>query len=120
VQVAIDFLGPHAKVLRLIRDRDRNPWAAFDRRVSNLGIEQLRVAAGSPWASGSVSAVFAALRLPHLTHSSCRKKRGGKARRGVLRRVRNRLALRLRLMQTLRLGRGGATRGLGDHTNPEP
>ena len=41
---------PHdANVTRLIRDRDGIYGAAFDARVRNLGIEQVRTAPRSPW-----------------------------------------------------------------------
>jgi hypothetical protein len=47
-QQIVEAVGADADVVRLIRDRDGIYGAAFDGRVSNLGIEQLRIAPRSP------------------------------------------------------------------------
>ena len=47
-QQVVEAVGPDVHVVRLIRDRDAIYGAAFDRRVDNLGIEQLRIAPPLP------------------------------------------------------------------------
>ncbi len=47
-----EAVGPDAGLARLIRDRDKIFGVAFDGRVDNLGLTQLRIAARSPWQNG--------------------------------------------------------------------
>jgi transposase InsO family protein len=52
-QQMVEALGPDsATVRRVIRDRDGIYGAAFDRRIRNLGLQQLRIAPRSPWQNG--------------------------------------------------------------------
>jgi putative transposase len=51
-QQIVEAVGPGVALARLIRDRDRIFGAAFDRRVDNLGLKQLRIAPRSPWQNG--------------------------------------------------------------------
>ncbi len=51
-QQIVEAVGPDANVVRLIRDRDGIYGGAFDARVRNLGIEQLRTSPRSPWQNG--------------------------------------------------------------------
>jgi putative transposase len=53
---------------RLIRDRDGIYGAAFDARVRNLGIEQVRTAPGSPWQNGYAERFVGTLRRELLDH----------------------------------------------------
>jgi len=51
-QQVVEALGFDDSFKRLIRDRDAIFGAAFDRRVENLGVRQLRIAPRSPWQNG--------------------------------------------------------------------
>jgi transposase InsO family protein len=51
-QQIVEAVGPDEGLARLIRDRDKIFGAAFDRRVDNLGLTQLRIAPRSPWQNG--------------------------------------------------------------------
>src|ERR1017187_4385160 len=51
-QQIVEAVGPDVGLARLIRDRDKIFGAAFDRRVDNLGLTQLRIAPRSPWQNG--------------------------------------------------------------------
>ena len=51
-QQIVEAVGPTLGSARLIRDRDKIFGAAFDRRVDNLGLTQLRIAPRSPWQNG--------------------------------------------------------------------
>jgi transposase InsO family protein len=51
-QQIVEAVGPDVVLARLIRDRDPIFGAAFDRRVENLGLTQLRIAPRSPWQNG--------------------------------------------------------------------
>ena len=53
---------------RLIRDRDGIYGVAFDRRVNNLGIVQLRTAPRSPWQNGFVERLVGTLRRELVDH----------------------------------------------------
>jgi transposase InsO family protein len=53
-QQIVEAVGQHPNVARLIRDRDGIYGRAFDARVQNLGVEQLRIAPRSPWQNGYV------------------------------------------------------------------
>jgi hypothetical protein len=48
-QQMVEALGEDGEFRYLIRDRDKIYGAAFDRRVTNLGLRQLRIAPRSPW-----------------------------------------------------------------------
>src|ERR1019366_3024890 len=58
----------HAHVVRLIRDRDAIYGGAFDARVRNLGIEQLRTSPKSPWQNGYAERWVGTLRRELLDH----------------------------------------------------
>jgi transposase InsO family protein len=51
-QQIVEAFGADGAFKLLIRDRDRIFGAAFDRRVENLGVRQLRIAPRSPWQNG--------------------------------------------------------------------
>jgi putative transposase len=51
-QQIVQAIGPDLEIARLIRDRDKIFGSAFDRRVENLGLTQLRIAPRSPWQNG--------------------------------------------------------------------
>ena len=51
-QQIVEAVGPDANVVCLIRDRDSIYGGAFDARVRNLGIEQLRTSPRCPWQNG--------------------------------------------------------------------
>ena len=51
-QQIVEAVGPDLGLARLIRDRDKIFGAAFDRRVDNLGLTQLRIAPRSAWQNG--------------------------------------------------------------------
>ena len=67
-QQIVEAVGPDANVLRLIRDRDGIYGAAFDTRVRNLGIEQLRIAPRSPWQNGYAERWVGTLRRELFDH----------------------------------------------------
>jgi putative transposase len=48
----VEAVGPDERLERLVRDRDKIFGAAFDHRVDNLGLAQLRIAPQSPWQNG--------------------------------------------------------------------
>jgi transposase InsO family protein len=48
-QQIVEAFGADSAFKLIIRDRDKIFGAAFDRRVENLGIRQLRIAPRSPW-----------------------------------------------------------------------
>ncbi|MGO9838966.1 MAG: integrase core domain-containing protein [Polyangiaceae bacterium] len=51
-QQIVEAVGPDEGLARLVRDRDKIFGAAFDRRVENLGLTQLRIVPRSPWQNG--------------------------------------------------------------------
>ena len=51
-QQIVEAVGPDAGLALLIRDRDKIFGVAFDRRVENLGLTQMRIAPRSPWQNG--------------------------------------------------------------------
>jgi Integrase core domain len=67
-QQIVEAVGPDANVVRLIRDRDGIYGRAFDARVRNLGIEQLRIAPKSPWQNGYAERFVGTLRRELLDH----------------------------------------------------
>ncbi len=68
-QQLVEALGPDVPpVARLIRDRDSIFGAAFDARVANLGVRQLRTAPRSPWQNGFAGRWVGNLRRELLDH----------------------------------------------------
>src|SRR5450432_625272 len=67
-QQIVEAVGPDAHVVRLIRDRDAIYCAAFDARVRNLGIEQLRTSPKFPWQNGYAERWVGTLRRELLDH----------------------------------------------------
>jgi transposase InsO family protein len=67
-QQIVEVVGPDAHVVRLIRDRDAIFGRAFDARVRNLGIEQLRTSPRSPWQNGYAERWVGTLRRELLDH----------------------------------------------------
>ena len=68
-QQMVEALGPDsATVRRVIRDRDGIYGAAFDRRIRNLGLQQLRIAPRSPWQNGYAERFVGTLRRELLDH----------------------------------------------------
>jgi transposase InsO family protein len=68
-QQVVEALGPETPaVQRLIRDRDGIYGRAFDARVNNLRIEQLRTAPRSPWQNAYVERFVGTLRRELLYH----------------------------------------------------
>ena len=67
-QQIVEALGPDEDMKRLIRDRDGIYGAAFDARVANLGIEQLKTAPRSPWQNGFAERWVGTLRRELLDH----------------------------------------------------
>lgn len=61
-QQIVEAVDPDTNVIRLIRDRDGIYGAAFDARVDNLGIQQLRIAPRSPWQNGYAERFVGTLR----------------------------------------------------------
>jgi putative transposase len=51
-QQMVEAMGLEIHAVRLIRDRDGIYGAAFDKRISRLGLEQVRIAPRSPWQNG--------------------------------------------------------------------
>ena len=51
-QQIVEAFGEDGAFKLLIRDRDGIFGPAFDRRVNNLGVRQLRIARRSPWQNG--------------------------------------------------------------------
>jgi transposase InsO family protein len=67
-QQIVEAVGPDSGVVRLIRDRDGIYGVAFDARVRNVGIEQLRIAPRSPWQNGYAERFVGTLRRELLDH----------------------------------------------------
>jgi putative transposase len=67
-QQIVEAVGPDAKVVRLIRDRDGIYGGAFDARVRNLGIEQLRTSPRCLWQNGYAERWVGTLRRELLDH----------------------------------------------------
>jgi len=67
-QQIVEAVGPDANVVCLIRDRDGIYGAAFNGRVRNLGIEQLRTAPRSPWQNAYAERWVGTLRRELLDH----------------------------------------------------
>jgi transposase InsO family protein len=64
----VEAVGTEVVPVRLVRDRDALFGAAFDARVENLGIRQLRIAARSSWQNGFVERWVGTLRRELLDH----------------------------------------------------
>src|SRR5579864_3700312 len=67
-QQIVEAVGPDAGLTRLIRDRDKIFGAAFDRRVDNLGLTQLRTAPRPPWQNGFAERWVGTVRREILDH----------------------------------------------------
>jgi putative transposase len=67
-QQIVEAIGFDAHVVRLVRDRDAIYGTEFDRRVDNLGIEQIRIAPRSPWQNGFAERCVGTLRCELLDH----------------------------------------------------
>jgi putative transposase len=61
-QQLVEAVGPDGAFRFLIRDRDKIFGAAFDHRVDNLGVQQLRTAPRSPWQNGYAERLVGTLR----------------------------------------------------------
>jgi transposase InsO family protein len=73
-QQLVEAFCPDGAFRFLIRDRDKIFGAAFDRRVDNLGVQQLRIAPRSPWRNGYAESLVVALpRLGGLPHRYTRR-----------------------------------------------
>ena len=70
-QQIVEAVGCDDTFTTLIRDRDGIYGAAFDRRVRNLGITQLRTAPRSPWQNGTSSGSSEPSGAKLSTTSSC-------------------------------------------------
>ena len=66
-QQIVEAFG-HGAYRFLIRDRDAIFGAAFDRRVENLGLRQLRIAPRSPWQNGHCERLVGTLRRELTDH----------------------------------------------------
>lgn len=64
----VEAVGPEPNLVRLIRDRDGIYGVAFDTRVKNLRIQQLRIAPRSPWQNGYAERFVGTLRRELLDH----------------------------------------------------
>jgi len=67
-QQIVEAIGFDTGLTRLIRDRDGIYGAAFDARVNNLGIRQMKIAPRSPWQNGYVERFVGTLRREALEH----------------------------------------------------
>ena len=67
-QQMVEAMAPDIDAVRLIRDRDGITGAAFDKRVSRLGLEQMRIAPRSPWQNGYAERFVGTLRRELLDH----------------------------------------------------
>jgi transposase InsO family protein len=67
-QQIVEAIGADLAPARLSRDRDAIFGAAFDARVAHLGIEQIRIAARSPWQNGFAERWVGTLRRELLDH----------------------------------------------------
>jgi transposase InsO family protein len=67
-QQMVEAIGLGVHAIRLIRDRDGIYGAAFDERVSHLGVKQVRIAARSPWQNGYAERFVGTLRGELLDH----------------------------------------------------
>ena len=67
-QQIVEAVGCDDTFTTLIRDRDGIYGAAFDRRVRNLGITQLRTAPRSPWQNGYVERLVGTFRREVVDH----------------------------------------------------
>jgi transposase InsO family protein len=67
-QQIVEAIGAEIVRERLIRDRDAIFGAAFDARVDNLGVRQIRIAPRSPWQNGYAERWVGTLRRELLDH----------------------------------------------------
>jgi hypothetical protein len=67
-QQVVEAVGPHAEIMRLVRDRDSICGSGFDARVRNMGIQQVVIAPRSPWQNGYAERFVGTLRRELLEH----------------------------------------------------
>jgi transposase InsO family protein len=67
-QQIVEAIGAEIVPARLVRDRDAVFGRAFDARVDNLGVRQLRTAPRSPWQNGLAERWVGTLRRELLDH----------------------------------------------------
>jgi len=67
-QQIVEALGSGDNVVRLIRDRDGIYARAFNEKIDQLGVEQLRIAPRSPWQNGFAERWVGTLRRELLDH----------------------------------------------------
>ncbi len=67
-QQIVEAIGADVAPVRLVRDRDAIFGTAFDARVNNLGVQQLRIAPRSPWQNGFAERWIGTLRRELLDH----------------------------------------------------
>jgi transposase InsO family protein len=67
-QQIVEAVGFDSNIARLIRDRDGIYGAAFNARVNNLGIRQIRIAPRSPWENPHAERFVGTLRREVLDH----------------------------------------------------
>jgi transposase InsO family protein len=67
-QQLVEAFGPDGAFRLLIRDRDKIFGNAFDHRVDNLGVQQLRIAPRSPWQNGYAERLVGTLRRELTDH----------------------------------------------------
>jgi transposase InsO family protein len=67
-QQIVEAIGADVAPVRLVRDRDAIFGTAFDARVNNLGVQQLRIAPRSPWQNGFAERWVGTLRRELLDH----------------------------------------------------
>jgi putative transposase len=67
-QQIVEAIGAEIMPARLVRDRDAIFGSAFDARVDNLGVRQLRIAPRSPWQNGFAERWIGTLRRELLDH----------------------------------------------------
>jgi putative transposase len=67
-QQIVEAFGEDGAFKLRIRDRDGIFGAAFDRRVNNLGVRQLRIAPRSPWQNGYAERLLGTFRCELTDH----------------------------------------------------
>jgi transposase InsO family protein len=67
-QQIVEAFGVDGAFKFLIRDRDGVFGAAFDKRVNNLGVRQLRIAPRSPWQNGHAERLVGTFRRELTDH----------------------------------------------------
>lgn len=67
-QQMIEAVAPDVVADRVIRDRDRNFGAVFDKRLAGMNIKQLRTAPRAPWQNGFAERFVGTIRRELLDH----------------------------------------------------